>query len=427
MKREIRILNELKVRKCPYSPIVLDSGRIADLPFIVMNLLDRNFEKLREQTVAFLPTTAYYVAHELMSALAFLHSLNYIHRDIKPSNVCVGAIPMNTRIYLIDYGDTVKFGKRIRYGTPDGYTLPYWSLDSHRHAAARHRTDVESWFYVLIELLAPGSLPWAKLIKVDDVESEKVQFWKGKRFMLDSPYVFALFNLIRTTSSKFDHQRAIQITREALKHCLKGPMRLEWAPGAHVDLPQPQGPQLVDNRLSQYKSVKLPDTEPSRNKLSDWGSMERTVEEQSQESVMTTQTDRAATEKSLVTNLSKNYAIRRREVPGENVNAVVMSESSRKPKKHVAGHIPSLTTTRPPPRQHHHQGQRHHHPNRRQSQPPQHHSGRRHGEVSRRRSRHHSGQRKQHHRHQQAHQLEDRLPRNRAPHHRGNSAIQQRG
>ncbi|VDO61008.1 unnamed protein product [Heligmosomoides polygyrus] len=88
-------------------------------------------------------------------------------------------------------------------------------------------------------------------------------------------------------------------------------MRLEWAPGAHVDLPQPQGPQLVDNRLSQYKSVKLPDTEPSRNKLSDWGSMERTVEEQSQESVMTTQTDRAATEKSLVTNLSKNYAIRR--------------------------------------------------------------------------------------------------------------------
>lgn len=133
-------------------------------------------------------------------------------------------------------------------------------------------------------------------------------------------------------------------------------MRLEWAPGAHVDLPQPQGPQLVDNRLSQYKSVKLPDTEPSRNKLSDWGSMERTVEEQSQESVMTTQTDRAATEKSLVTNLSKNYAIRRREVPGENVNAVVMSESSRKPKKHVAGHIPSLTTTRPPPRQHHHQG-----------------------------------------------------------------------
>ncbi|KAK6041639.1 hypothetical protein COOONC_20855, partial [Cooperia oncophora] len=34
MKRELRILNELKKAKCPYSPIVLDSGRVADLPFI---------------------------------------------------------------------------------------------------------------------------------------------------------------------------------------------------------------------------------------------------------------------------------------------------------------------------------------------------------------------------------------------------------
>lgn len=54
----------------------------------------------------------------------------------------------------------------FRYGTPDGYTLPYWSLDSHRHAAARHRTDVESWFYVLIELYVRNffvkvlNVPW---------------------------------------------------------------------------------------------------------------------------------------------------------------------------------------------------------------------------------------------------------------------------
>ncbi|CAJ0602275.1 unnamed protein product [Cylicocyclus nassatus] len=34
MKRELRILNELKKNKCPYSPVVLDSGRVADLPFI---------------------------------------------------------------------------------------------------------------------------------------------------------------------------------------------------------------------------------------------------------------------------------------------------------------------------------------------------------------------------------------------------------
>ncbi|KJH43586.1 hypothetical protein DICVIV_10401 [Dictyocaulus viviparus] len=114
MKRELRILNELKKAKCPFSPIVLDSGRVADLPFIVMNLLDRNIEKLREQCTAFRPSTAFFIAHECISALAFLHSLKYIHRDVKLTNLCIGAGPMCTRIFLIDYGDTVKKGKKIR-------------------------------------------------------------------------------------------------------------------------------------------------------------------------------------------------------------------------------------------------------------------------------------------------------------------------
>lgn len=41
-----------------------------DFYISVMSLLDRNFEKLREQTTIFLPTTVYYVAHEVMSAIA---------------------------------------------------------------------------------------------------------------------------------------------------------------------------------------------------------------------------------------------------------------------------------------------------------------------------------------------------------------------
>ncbi|VDO61009.1 unnamed protein product [Heligmosomoides polygyrus] len=144
--------------------------------------------------------------------MQFLHSLKYVHRDIKPANICIGAGPMNTRIYLIDYGDTVKQGKKI------SYTLPYWSIDAHKRLPARHRVDVESWFYVLIDLLqkfdifakklhlmsslkggissrcvrltpsfakkiafrlSPGSLPWAKMYKEKDIESEKMQFWTG--------------------------------------------------------------------------------------------------------------------------------------------------------------------------------------------------------------------------------------------------------
>ncbi|VDM84805.1 unnamed protein product [Strongylus vulgaris] len=111
-----------------------------------MNLLDRNLEKLREQVTFFKPSTAYYIAHEAISAIA------YVHRDIKLTNFCIGAGPLATRIFLIDYGDTVKPGKKIRYGTPDAYTLPYWSLDAHKRLAAREKGDAESWFYMLIDL-----------------------------------------------------------------------------------------------------------------------------------------------------------------------------------------------------------------------------------------------------------------------------------
>lgn len=103
----------------------------------VMNLLDRNLEKLREQMDVFKPATVFYIAMETMSALAvrqhkllifhtnkqdcspstcvqFLHSHKYIHRDVKLTNICIGAGQAITRIFLIDYGDTVKSGKKIR-------------------------------------------------------------------------------------------------------------------------------------------------------------------------------------------------------------------------------------------------------------------------------------------------------------------------
>ncbi|EYC10570.1 hypothetical protein Y032_0054g2439 [Ancylostoma ceylanicum] len=82
----------------------------------------------------------------------FLHSHKYVHRDIKLTNLCIGSGQFSTRIFLIDYGDTVKHGKKIRYGTPDAYTLPYWSLDAHKRLAAREKGDAESWFYVLVDL-----------------------------------------------------------------------------------------------------------------------------------------------------------------------------------------------------------------------------------------------------------------------------------
>ncbi|VDL81226.1 unnamed protein product [Nippostrongylus brasiliensis] len=50
----------------PYSVNILLRMKI----FSVMNLLDRNIEKLREQVGSFRPATAFYIAHEALSAIA---------------------------------------------------------------------------------------------------------------------------------------------------------------------------------------------------------------------------------------------------------------------------------------------------------------------------------------------------------------------
>ncbi|VDO47867.1 unnamed protein product [Haemonchus placei] len=152
-KREIRMLNELAKAKFPWAPPMIDSGTINGMPFIVMGIVDVNIEKLREILGGkFKPASAFYIAKEVLRALCDLHELRYVHRDVKPTNICVGLGPMAPRVFLIDYGHCVRRGKKSRYGTPDQYTLPYWSIDAHKNKAGTEKTDIEMWFYTFADL-----------------------------------------------------------------------------------------------------------------------------------------------------------------------------------------------------------------------------------------------------------------------------------
>ncbi|VDM51966.1 unnamed protein product [Angiostrongylus costaricensis] len=252
MKRELRVLNDLRKCKCPFAPIVLDSGRVADLPFIVMNLLDRNLEKLREQIKVFKPALVFYIAMEAMSALGFLHSLKYIHRDVKLTNICIGAGPATGRIYLIDYGDAVKQGKKIRYGTPDVFTLPYWSLDAHKRSAAHQRGDAESWFYMIADLLSPGCLPWYRMSSEAEVQAAKAALWKeGGQRLTENLHIHMLQEVVRTSGENFDHHLARTIARDGIISHLKGPLMLDWAPNVCVNIP------VIQQKIFDQKKVKL--------------------------------------------------------------------------------------------------------------------------------------------------------------------------
>ncbi|ETN76997.1 hypothetical protein NECAME_00523 [Necator americanus] len=178
MKRELRVLTQLTKAKASWAPILVDSGAVCDMPFIVMSLLDMNIEKLREMIGGkFRQSSTFYIAGEVLNALQQLHRMGFVHRDVKPTNICVGVGGLSSRVYLIDYGETVRIGKKIRYGTPDGYTLPFWSIDCHRRKAATEKSDLESWFYTIADLFTPPIMTWRNELSEPDLMKAKEDFW----------------------------------------------------------------------------------------------------------------------------------------------------------------------------------------------------------------------------------------------------------
>lgn len=161
IKREYAVLKAMGAgssKKKKHWATLIEYGKVCDMPFLVTSLLDKNLDKYRvEGGVLSLPT-CFYVAKEVLSALEELHSNKYVHRDIKPTNVAFGFAQDVSRVFLMDFGDTVKAGKTIRLGVVDALTLPYWSLDCHRRTKVSIKTDFESWIYTFIDLFVPFCL-----------------------------------------------------------------------------------------------------------------------------------------------------------------------------------------------------------------------------------------------------------------------------
>ncbi|EPB71340.1 hypothetical protein ANCCEY_09558 [Ancylostoma ceylanicum] len=208
-----------------------NEGRYTALYLISRQVCANN--ELEEKNVLYaMKTSIRPNSANIVLRMKFLHSHRYIHRDVKLTNICIGSGQAVARIFLIDYGDTVKSGKKIRYGTPDAFTLPFWSLDAHKRGLARERGDAESWFYVLVELLAPGCLPWNKMNAEADVQAAKQTLWSEGPNLTSSPHVHLLQELIRISGNSFDHETAKMIARDGLDTNRSGPLALEWAPPA---------------------------------------------------------------------------------------------------------------------------------------------------------------------------------------------------
>lgn len=94
--------------------------------FIVMEALEGGdmFTYLRERDFKVSEERAHFIAHQLGTAIYYLHSFGIAHRDLKPENILMTSKDENSDIKLVDFGLAKTFGPGELCNEPYG-TLCY--------------------------------------------------------------------------------------------------------------------------------------------------------------------------------------------------------------------------------------------------------------------------------------------------------------
>uniref|UniRef100_A0A8R1I757 Protein kinase domain-containing protein n=1 Tax=Caenorhabditis japonica TaxID=281687 RepID=A0A8R1I757_CAEJA len=207
LHREISVLKLLWAKKDenqPRIPPILHEGRMLGVPFYVTTIYDANIEKVREEMGGggFSIPSAFWIAQEVLVAMKFLHRRQIIHRDIKPANL-VSSWQNRDHWFLIDFGEAISVGKTTALSPPDGYTLPFLSREAHdvlnTAMPSTLQQDLESWFYLLIDLIKP--LPWRENTNIQEVANLKKEFFKTPRVPDFTPQITEIQKLLRTDTS----------------------------------------------------------------------------------------------------------------------------------------------------------------------------------------------------------------------------------
>ena len=138
------------------------SGRAADRPYLVMELLDGETLRDRIGRGALTPPRACEVAADVARGLAAAHAKGIVHRDLKPENIMV---TRDGRVKILDFG-IAKLKAPVP--TPDGRTVTtplrtlaetvmgtagYMAPEQVRGLPADERADIFALGAILFEML----------------------------------------------------------------------------------------------------------------------------------------------------------------------------------------------------------------------------------------------------------------------------------
>lgn len=132
---------------------------------------------------------------KIINSIVFLNSIKYVNGDIKPKNIVFDDIQ---NPYIIDFGLVANF-ERSNYIKKKEYqngTLVYMSRDAHLGIISQ-RTDVESFGFVLYQILEKKKLPWNDITTHKKVFNMKNKFIKNISFeFYKNPYLIKYFSII---------------------------------------------------------------------------------------------------------------------------------------------------------------------------------------------------------------------------------------
>ncbi|GMR47453.1 hypothetical protein PMAYCL1PPCAC_17648, partial [Pristionchus mayeri] len=169
-----KLLNRLKVEMAVFSDIekcsspidkihfvgFIDKGKTNEFKFIIMEMVSYSLIDIRTNMMNNFTSTStlIQIARQTLQSIEALHYIGYVHRDIKPHNFAIGRPPLDSKIYMLDFGIARKFldnERRVRIPRKVVRflgTVKYAARACHAEKEQCRRDDMEVWCYMMLEV-----------------------------------------------------------------------------------------------------------------------------------------------------------------------------------------------------------------------------------------------------------------------------------
>jgi len=198
LKMEVKVFNASQGKR--HICELVDQGNFANMFYLVMTFVGTPLDKLlaTRKNHHMSTGTAIGVGIQCLEALEEVHSIGFLHRDVKPANYSIGLKETGEedKIYILDFGMARQYrkenGEHHRPREAAGFrgTFLYASIDTHKGRDQGRKDDVESWFYMLVEMTT-GDLPWHGTDDPIEIRNTKMRCARDKKTLLkDCPKTY---------------------------------------------------------------------------------------------------------------------------------------------------------------------------------------------------------------------------------------------